>query len=111
MAKTEKKGVLKTWKDDRGFGFIKQYDGSDDLFIHISALEGVKRRPYRGDIIFYQVENSANGKSKAINASIEGVEAIDASLNDNTSSNKWPWVVAGIVLGSAIVAVTAGFLV
>lgn len=73
MAK-ETKGVLKTWKDDRGFGFIKPDDGSDDIFIHISALKGFVRRPYRGDVIYYEVEQSEDGKSKAVNARIEGVE-------------------------------------
>ncbi len=70
----ETKGILKTWKDDRGFGFIKPDDGSDDIFIHISALKGFVRRPYRGDVIYYQVEQSDDGKSKAVNARIEGVE-------------------------------------
>ncbi len=73
MAK-ETQGILKTWKDDRGFGFIKPDDGSDDIFIHISALKGFVRRPYRGDVIYYEVEQTEDGKSKAVNARIEGVE-------------------------------------
>jgi len=92
----ETKGVLKTWKDDRGFGFIKPDDGSDDIFIHISALKGFVRRPYRGDVIFYQVEESEDGKSKAVNARIEGVEV----FKEEVSSNK-----VGIVLSITVIII------
>ena len=47
------KGKLTTWKDDRGFGFIKPDDGSQTVFLHISAVKNASRRPKIGDIIFY----------------------------------------------------------
>lgn len=93
MAMTENKGFLKTWKDDRGFGFIKPEDGSDDIFIHISALGSFVRRPYRGDTIFYQIEHGEDGKSKAINARIEGVE----QYAEEKKTSKGLWVTVAIV--------------
>ena len=105
MTNTENKGFLKTWKDDRGFGFIKPEDDSDDIFIHISSLKGSTRRPYRGDTIFYQVEHSDDGKSKAVNARIEGVEIVP----DNESiSKKWLWIIAA-ALGLVSAAAAAYF--
>ncbi len=92
----ENKGVLKTWKDDRGFGFIKPEDGSDDIFIHISALKNFVRRPYRGDTIYYEVEQSSDGKSKAVNARIEGVEV----FAEESSGNK-----LGVWLSVAVIVV------
>jgi len=97
----EIKGVLKTWKDDRGFGFIKPDDGSDDIFIHISALKGVVRRPYRGDVVYYEVEQSDDGKSKAINARIEGVD----TYPEENGSNKGIWISITVVV---LIAVAAG---
>ncbi|WP_346290111.1 cold shock domain-containing protein [Sphaerothrix gracilis] len=44
------KGKLTTWKDDRGFGFIKPEDGGKEVFLHISALTKAGRRPQVGDI-------------------------------------------------------------
>jgi len=93
MAK-ETKGTLKTWKDDRGFGFIKPDDGSDDIFIHISALKGFVRRPYRGDVIYYEVEQTEDGKSKAINARIEGVEV----YTEESASKLGIWVSIAVIV-------------
>ena len=105
MTIIENKGFLKTWKDDRGFGFIKPEDGSDDIFIHISALKGSTRRPHRGDTVFYQVEHSDDGKSKAANVRIEGVETI----SDKESINKkWLWITAAL-LGLVSAAAAAFF--
>ncbi len=105
MVKTENKGFLKTWKDDRGFGFIKPDDGSDDIFIHISALAASSRRPFRGDTIFYQIEHSDDGKTKAVEARIEGVET---NVNKDTGSKKWLWITAAIL--GLISAAAAAFL-
>merc|ERR1719409_821682 len=31
-------GVVKTWRDERGFGFITPDGGADDVFVHRSVL-------------------------------------------------------------------------
>ena len=87
MTRKTVKGVLKTWKEDRGFGFIKQDDGNKDLFMHISALDSSSRRPVTGDIIYYQITRDHRGKYKAINAQIEGV-ALKKSTANNTEKNE-----------------------
>lgn len=70
------KGRIKIWKDERGFGFIQSDELPKDVFVHISALKGMARKPRVGDIIHFQVENQDNGKLKAIHCSIEGVEKV-----------------------------------
>lgn len=97
MAETKIKGVLKTWKADKGFGFIKPDDGGKDIFIHISSLKRVGRRPVRGDVIYYQVAKDNQGKFKAVNAAIEGVEELDKKTSRFVTINKW-FVVAAIGL-------------
>lgn len=90
MTKKKIKGVLKTWKEDRGFGFIKPDSGGKDVFIHISALQGASRRPIIGDVIYYQITKDNRDKYKAINAQIEGVESLENSTADllETDSSK-----------------------
>ena len=93
-------GRLKTWKDDRGFGFIKTDEEDKDVFIHISSLVGTTRRPRVGDIIHYQTEKDERGKFKAINARIEGVEIRDPSSGSmfKTKADKWGAVALVVVL-------------
>jgi uncharacterized membrane protein YsdA (DUF1294 family)/cold shock CspA family protein len=72
MKPTRLKGQLMVWKDDRGFGFIKN-DGGQEVFLHITAFKDVNRRPQVGDVINYQLAVGENGKIRACNAFIEGI--------------------------------------
>ena len=110
MTKRMVKGVLKTWKEDRGFGFIKPDDGGKDIFIHISALKGVSRRPITGDVIYYQIAKDNRGKYKAINAQIEGVSIAEDKSGDLlkiSSSKKWTIAMA---VGLLIIIAIAVFI-
>jgi cold shock CspA family protein len=107
MTKTQIKGVLKTWKEDRGFGFISPDDGGKDIFIHISALKGTSRRPVTGDIIYYQVARDNRGKFKAVNAYIEGVEILEDKAASFFSTKKGiVLTILGIVVIAIAVAAT-----
>jgi cold shock CspA family protein len=78
------KGQLKSWDDSRGFGFIKSDSLNRDIFIHISTLKSMSRKPKVGDFIYFEVQKQADGKDRAINCRIEGVIAI----NPNQISKK-----------------------
>lgn len=109
MTKTMIKGVLKTWKEDRGFGFIVPDGGGKDIFIHISALKGTSRRPVTGDIIHYQVVKDNRGKYKAVNAYIDGVEIIEEKSQPESANNTVK-VVAILVGVAVILALVAYFI-
>jgi cold shock protein len=105
MAKTVYKGVLKTWKDDRGFGFIQPDNGDKDIFVHISSLKGMARRPNRGDVLYYQVAQDTGGKLKAVDVRIDGVAVV---AHKGWSIRWWMWLSA-LVLGLVSAAVAAYF--
>jgi cold shock protein len=110
MTKPLLKGILKTWKEDRGFGFITPDNGGKDLFIHISAIGQASRRPVPGDIIRYQIVRDKNGKFRAINASIEGVSAEIKNTNvlsQGRSSIRW---IMAAAVGLLIITAGAVFL-
>lgn len=65
-------GKLIKWKDDRGFGFIKPSDGSQEVFLHISDIKDATRRPSINDTIYYNLGVDQKGKFCAKNAFILG---------------------------------------
>lgn len=71
-----KKGKLVRWNEEKGFGFIKPENDNVDIFIHISALRSMSRAPIVGDIIHYETGFDDKGKTRAINAKIEGVPQV-----------------------------------
>ena len=70
----KQRGQLVRWNDDKGFGFIKHSSGSD-VFIHISELKQMSRKPKVGDFIHFDIETQADGKIRARQCRIEGVMA------------------------------------
>jgi len=81
------KGKLIRWVDNKGFGFIKSESFDKDIFIHISTLKHMVRKPRVGDVILFDVVNDTDGKQRAENASIEGV-AIKQNKQYKKSSSK-----------------------
>ncbi len=84
MTKSLSKGQLVKWNDDRGFGFIKSSDGKEEIFLHISEIVAIGRRPKVGDAVFYTLGTGKNGKTCAVSVSIQGV----ASASSSPSRNK-----------------------
>ncbi|GIU19194.1 cold-shock protein [Shewanella sp. c952] len=82
------KGTLVRWNAEKGFGFIKpETANSKDVFIHISILKQMARKPVVGDQINYFSEWQSDGKIKAIKANIEGV-AINAANPSNRQNRQ-----------------------
>lgn len=98
------KGKLKRWNDDRGFGFIVPENGNGEVFIHISALKNMSRRPAVGDVILYQLQIGNDGKSKSVNAKIDGASVLKTRsyYRNNKNNHNWP---AQIILIAVLVAI------
>jgi CspA family cold shock protein len=62
-------GRVKTFFDDRGFGFIDRDDGADNLFFHINAVANADIVP-RGARVSFQIETGRNGKLQAQNVHV-----------------------------------------
>ena len=60
-------GTLRSWNDDRGFGFIAPTHGGAELFVHVSALPRDGSRPTVGEKLTYELGRGKNGKPEATN--------------------------------------------
>lgn len=58
-------GKIKSWNDDRGFGFIQPAQGGDEIFVHIKAFPPGTGRPVVGLVVSFEVEPGPNGKKQA----------------------------------------------
>ena len=63
-------GTVKWFNASKGFGFIQPEDGSKDVFVHISAVEGAGlQSPADGQKIQYELESGRDGRTSAGNIS------------------------------------------
>jgi uncharacterized membrane protein YsdA (DUF1294 family)/cold shock CspA family protein len=97
-------GTLKTWNDDRGFGFIEAEQGGQELFVHIKAFPSGTGRPSVGQQLTFEVEIGPNGKKRAL--------AVQYPVRNRTSARKRsespaPWTPARLLVLPAFIALYA----
>jgi len=61
-------GTVKWFNPNKGFGFIEPEGGSQDVFVHISAVEAAGMNTLNdGAKISFELETGKNGKVAAVN--------------------------------------------
>lgn len=73
-----KKGKVVSWKDDKGFGFIRPDDGSKDIFLHVRDIRA-GGRPETGRRVEYLEACDKQGR----------VRAVSAALASSTAARFW----------------------
>jgi CspA family cold shock protein len=65
-----KTGTIKYFNADKGFGFITPDDGSEDIFVHVSAIaNGIK--PNEGQKVRFEIgQDRRTGKTRAEQVSL-----------------------------------------
>ena len=57
-------GTVKWFSDEKGFGFIAPSDGTKDVFVHHSAVQGSGFKSLaEGQMVSYEVEQGQKGPS------------------------------------------------
>ncbi|MCZ4311942.1 cold shock and DUF1294 domain-containing protein [Comamonadaceae bacterium G21597-S1] len=60
-------GVIKTWNEERAFGFITPAQGGQDVFVHITAFPPRSGRPPLNQRVSFELEINRDGKKRARN--------------------------------------------
>ncbi|OJU16621.1 MAG: cold-shock protein [Clostridiales bacterium 43-6] len=67
------KGTVKWFNSDKGFGFIANEDGSDDVFVHFSAIQSTGYKGLKeGDRVTFDTEQDPKNsrKTRAVNVNL-----------------------------------------
>ena len=74
-------GIVKWFSRVRGYGFIQPDDGSEDVFVHFSVIEGDGyRNLYEDERVRFQVEDTPKGpQAVAVSRIEEAEEELDAT--------------------------------
>jgi uncharacterized membrane protein YsdA (DUF1294 family)/cold shock CspA family protein len=114
-------GRITTWKDDRGFGFIVQNGGTEQVFVHIKSFRNRQQRPVGNEIVSYEVATDAKGRKQAVNVALAVNSPAPAArpktgtlplylasvflvfVAGATLTGKLPMVVLGLYLGGSLI--------
>ncbi|MEK9598109.1 MAG: cold-shock protein [Alphaproteobacteria bacterium] len=60
-------GKVKWFNSQKGYGFIEPEDGTQDVFVHISAVKAAGMDDLSdGQSLSYELETGQNGKTSAV---------------------------------------------
>ena len=66
-------GTVKWFNPTKGYGFILPQDGSNDVFVHISAVQQAGLQSLdEGQAVEYELVPGRNGKTSAENLRVRG---------------------------------------
>lgn len=85
-------GTLKSWNDERGFGFIEPTQGGQEIFVHIKAFPAGTGRPSVGQPLSFEIALGENGKKRA--HSVQYPKQSMRAIRQSRTENSAPWTLA-----------------
>jgi uncharacterized membrane protein YsdA (DUF1294 family)/cold shock CspA family protein len=85
-------GIIKSWKVDKGFGFIQPNGGGKDIFIHTRDLKHSNYQPQIGDNVCFKIVADNDGKIRAYDAYIKGQEITRQKVRSKSFDKNQPQV-------------------
>ena len=102
-------GTLKTWNDDRGFGFIEPAQGGQEIFVHVRAFGPRVRRPQVRQLLSFEIEPGPQGRKRAKNVElVRGVAAPSKARHESPA--QWGPAALLAIPGFAVLFVAVAIL-
>jgi cold shock CspA family protein len=99
-------GILRSWNEERGFGFIAPAHGGAELFVHVSAFPRDGSRPVVGETLSFELGRGPDGRPQAVKV-VRGMVGDDAParrVSAVTARRSGPSLLGTGVLVLALVA-------
>lgn len=98
-------GTLKSWNDDRGFGFIEPSQGGQEIFVHIKAFPSGTGRPAVGQSLSFEIAMGENGKKRA--HAVQYPRRAAQSTGQARAETSAPWTLPRVLALPAFAALYA----
>ena len=102
-------GTLRSWNDERGFGFIAPTHGGQDVFVHVSAFRARDTRPVLNQRVSFEVERGPNGKKRA--CQVMAVQAVPVAGRPRKQKAPTQWAGASLFAAPAFLVLYFGVAV
>lgn len=63
----QQRGVIRTWKDEKGFGFIAPDNGGAEVFFHVNEVVGRSIRPAEKMVVYFTLRRDERQRLQAVN--------------------------------------------
>jgi cold shock CspA family protein len=102
-------GKLRTWNDDRGFGFLAPRDGGRELFVHISSFPRDGSRPTVGETLLYELGQGKDGKPQAVKVCRQALGHPSTYPREPSQSRRTTRSTASVLVGLALLVAVGAF--
>lgn len=102
-------GKLRSWNNERGFGFIAPTHGGPELFVHISALPRGGSLPTVGEIVSYELGRGKDGQPQAVKVVRQAIGPIADRPRAVSRSSTAPGSLLPKVVALALVVALGGY--
>jgi len=93
------KGIITSWNDRKGYGFITPAGEEDQVFAHISAFADRKQRPVVGQEVSFTLSTDKQGRPCA-------ADVTEAVANEKSRNFRLMAIVGGVLV---VVALALGY--
>lgn len=80
-------GKIIKWYDDKGYGFIRATEDSKDVFLHISDIGKLSKKPAINQLVSYELSKDNQGRYRATHVAYQSNQASFTRPESATSYN------------------------